>query len=89
MYKEETIAVTEFKAKCLSLLDSLGPSGLVITKHGRPIAKVLPVTRQENERLIGSMREKIKVRGDLFSTELQWNAESRHPYRRGSPKRRS
>ncbi len=40
---EKTITATEFKAKCLRLLDDLEPAGLIITKRGRPVARVLPV----------------------------------------------
>jgi prevent-host-death family protein len=44
MLKEKMISATEFKAKCLGILDRLEPNGVVITKHGLPIAKVLPFT---------------------------------------------
>ena len=36
------IPATEFKAKCLALLDRVGPEGVVITKHGRPVARLVP-----------------------------------------------
>ena len=89
MFKQKTIAATEFKAKCLGILDELGPDGVVVTKHGRPIAKVLPVNPHGNDRFIGSMKGKIKIKGDLLSTGMNWNAESRHAYRRRDPKRRA
>ncbi len=34
------ITDTEFKAKSLKILDELGSQGIVITKRGRPVAKV-------------------------------------------------
>ena len=80
MLKEKTIPATEFKAKCLGILDNLDPSGIIVTKHGRPIAKVLPISAHGNERLIGSMRGKIKIHGDLFTTGINWDAESRHSH---------
>ncbi|HEV8130333.1 MAG TPA: hypothetical protein VGQ81_03725 [Acidobacteriota bacterium] len=46
-----------------------------MTKKGRPIAKVIPVSEESNKKLIGSMKGKIKVRGDLFSTGVKWNAQ--------------
>jgi len=58
----------EFKAKCLRILDELGPDGIVITKRGRPVAKVMPVIAVDNKKLIGSMKGKIQIRGDIFST---------------------
>jgi prevent-host-death family protein len=71
----ETIGATEFKQKCLAILDRIGPEGLVITKHGRPIAKLVPVGIGSRE-LIGSLAGKIEVRGDIESTGVRWDAES-------------
>lgn len=71
----KTVTVTEFKAKCLNqMLEGLGPQGIIVTKHGRPIAKVLPLQRAKFEELYGCMKGKIK--GDIFSTGVKWNAES-------------
>ena len=80
--KQKEISASEFKAKCLRLLEELGPEGLIVTKRGRPIARVLPAKVADNRRFIGSMREEIQVHGDLFSTGLAWDAQSRHPHRR-------
>jgi prevent-host-death family protein len=88
MFKEKTIAATEFKAKCLAILDELEPNGVVVTKHGRPIARVLPINPHGNERFVGSMRGKIKIHGDIFSTGMDWNAESGHAHHRRPVKRR-
>ena len=89
MFKERTIAATEFKAKCLGILEDLEPGGIVVTKHGRPVAKVLPISPHGNEQFIGSMKGKIKIKGDLFSTGIDWDAESGHPHRGRAPKRRT
>ena len=61
MIKERTISATKFKAKCLSLLDHLEPAGIIVTKRGHAIARVLPLNTSANEALIGSMKGKIKV----------------------------
>ena len=43
--KESILSASEFKAKCLSLLDEVANGNtLIITKHGRPVAKVSPVS---------------------------------------------
>lgn len=89
MLKEQTITATEFKAKCLSILERLDPRGLIVTKRGRAIAKVIPVNSGDNESLIGSMKGKIKIKGDIFTTGVTWNAESGHTYRRRTPRRES
>ena len=89
MLNETVITATEFKAKCLSILEHLKPGGVIVTKRGRAVAKVLPMHSASNERLIGSMKGRIKIKGDLFSTGLHWDAESGHTHRRLSSKRRS
>lgn len=87
--KQRTMAAAEFKAKCLRVLDELQPEGLVITKRGKPVARVLPAVEADNRSLIGSMKGKIQVKGDLFSTGVQWNAESGHAHGRGRARRKS
>ncbi len=69
----KTIATAKFKEQCLSLLDHLGPEGLVVTKHGKAVARVLPMA-QASADLIGALREQIKVRGDIMTTGTRWNA---------------
>ena len=69
------IPAAEFKAKCLALLDRVGPEGIVITKHGRPVARLVPAGGGHAE-LIGSLKGKIKIKGNILSTGMKWNAES-------------
>ena len=71
----QKIGVAKFKERCLSLLNHLSPEGLLITKHGRPIARVIPYP-QESRDLIGSLKGKIEVHGDLLSTGLSWDADA-------------
>lgn len=68
------ITATHFKQHCLGLLERMAPDGLVITKHGRPVARVTPIRKPAGD-LIGSLRGKITVHGDIFSTGLRWHAE--------------
>jgi prevent-host-death family protein len=70
-----TIAATKFKQRCLALLDTVGPEGIVITKHGRPVARLVPI-KPGNGDLIGCLAGKIEVHGDLMDTESPWTAES-------------
>jgi antitoxin (DNA-binding transcriptional repressor) of toxin-antitoxin stability system len=71
----EQISASKFKAQCLSLLDRLDPEGIVVTKHGKAIARVIPAD-SGCAALIGSMKGKVKVTGDVLSTGIGWNAES-------------
>ncbi len=75
-------SATEFKAKCLKILDELGPEGIVVTKRGAPIARVMPVATVNHDRFYGCMRDEIVVKGDIFSTGRKWNAQSRHAHPR-------
>jgi antitoxin (DNA-binding transcriptional repressor) of toxin-antitoxin stability system len=81
----KTVPAARFKAECLSWLDRVGPEGIVITKHGRPVAKLLPMGA-DAKTLIGSMRGHLRITGDILSTGIRWNAEPRHP--RPAPRRR-
>ncbi len=69
------IGAAKFKERCLALLEELPPEGLIITKHGKPVARVTPYP-QEPADLIGSLRDKIEVRGDILSTNAAWNADA-------------
>lgn len=69
------IAAAKFKEQCLSLLDDVDPEGIVITKRGKPVAKLIPVGT-DSASLIGSLKGKLRIKGDIISTGLRWNAES-------------
>ena len=70
-----TIGAAQFKEKCLAILDELGPEGIVVTKHGKPVAKLIPI-EADSAHLIGSLKDEIDVKGDIVSTGVEWNAES-------------
>ncbi|HUY14368.1 MAG TPA: type II toxin-antitoxin system prevent-host-death family antitoxin [Terriglobia bacterium] len=74
--KAEQITATEFKARCLKMLDELGPQGVIVTKRGRPVARVVPILAVDNSGLIGCLKGRIKVNGQIFSTGVKWNAQS-------------
>ena len=69
------IGAAKFKEQCLALLDQLDADGLIVTKRGKPVARVVPYGSQDAE-LIGSLRHKIEVRGDLLTTGLHWDANA-------------
>ena len=68
------IAAAKFKAECLALLDRVGPDGIVITKHGRPVARLIPFA-SDSASLIGSLSGKLTIKGDILSTGVTWRAE--------------
>jgi len=68
------IAAAKFKEQCLALLDEVDPDGIVITKRGKPVAKLIPFA-SDSASLIGSLKGKLEIKGETFSTGLDWNAE--------------
>jgi prevent-host-death family protein len=71
----KTIKISDFKQRCLSLLERLDPEGLLITKHGKPLARVIPYGRECGS-LIGALKGKVKVKGDIMTSGAKWNAQS-------------
>jgi prevent-host-death family protein len=69
-----SISATDFKAKCLEILDHVPQEGLVITKRGKSVARIYP-ERNDVLQFLGSIPELI-VHGDILSTGESWNAES-------------
>lgn len=71
-----TMTAAEFKAKCLALMDEVNASGdiIVITKRGRPVAKLEPY-RVMPEQWLGRDRDNIEIHGDLIQpVEGEWEA---------------
>jgi prevent-host-death family protein len=52
------VAAAEFKARCLELMDRVRETGTeyVITKHGRPVARLVPVRELSKQPLFGALR---------------------------------
>ncbi len=69
------IAAAKFKERCLSILDRVGPDGIVITKRGKPVAKLIPI-ETESARLIGALKGKLEIKGSILSTGSRWDAQS-------------
>ena len=70
-----TMGAAKFKEQCLSVLDEVDQDGLVITKHGRPVAKLIPISA-ESGRLIGALEGKLRINGEILSTGSSWHAQS-------------
>lgn len=70
-----TIGAAKFKEQCLNILDKLSAEGIIISKHGKPVAKLMPIESSDAD-YIGQLKGKIHINGDILSTGLKWNAES-------------
>lgn len=62
------VAISEFKAKCLAILDEVQKTKqpIRVTRRGRPIAEVSPPSPTNNRDWMGSMKE-MKILGDIIS----------------------
>ena len=69
------IPAAKFKEHCLALLDQVDQEGIVITKHGKPVAKLIPFAA-DSASLIGSLKGRICIKGDILSTGSGWDAQS-------------
>ena len=76
--KSRMMKASEFKAKCLQLMDEVAKTGgrIVITKNGRPVSELVP-HRQPCESLFGRHKEQLRVQGDILAPlEDAWEADS-------------
>ncbi|NOT59585.1 MAG: hypothetical protein HOP19_05090 [Acidobacteria bacterium] len=73
---DHSIDLTEFKLRCLEVLEHLAAPGLIVTKEGRPLVRITPVAAVNNEPFIGSMKGQIAIHGDVLSTGIDWDAQS-------------
>ena len=76
----KTIKASEFKAKCLKLMDEVAATGepLLITKHGKPVAELVPTEQKpkpkpKRKSLLGLHKGQMKILGDIMSPlEEDW-----------------
>ena len=71
----QTISASQFKAKCLSLLDDVAESGgeIIVTKRGRPVAKVVPV-EEVSDSLRGSVTQLVSDDELIAPIDVVWKA---------------
>jgi prevent-host-death family protein len=74
------IPAGEFKAKCLQLMDKVARSRepIVITKRGKPVAKLIPADAPSPRApLFGYMAGTAEIRGDIVETpQPEWSVLS-------------
>jgi prevent-host-death family protein len=72
--KERVVPAGQFKAKCLALFDDVELRGhvYVVTKRGRPVARVVPLAGKVSS-LLGSVLHEEDL---LSPIDVEWNAQS-------------
>ncbi len=76
---QRAIPAGEFKNRCLALMDEVNETGeeIVITKHGKPVSRLVPA--EERKPLFGMFKDQIKITGDIMSPAVpaeEWEAIS-------------
>lgn len=72
----KTIKASEFKAKCLGIMDEVANTGqeLVISKNGQPVVRLVPY-RNKPTSLFGIDKNKIEILGDIIEPlDVEWEA---------------
>jgi prevent-host-death family protein len=73
------IPAAQFKANCLRLMDEVARrrTPIVITKRGKPIAKLVPVDDRPID-IFGRMAGTIRIVGDIISPidDVEWTADA-------------
>jgi prevent-host-death family protein len=77
------VTATEFRAKCLGLLDEVSLNGvsITVTKRGRPVAVLGPAKKKRRKSSMGSWAGKAEIVGDIvnFDTSHLWSALREDP----------
>ena len=73
-----TIPAGEFKDRCLALMDEVNETGteIVITKHGRPVSRLVPARRRAPQ-MWGRYRDRVRITGDIVAPAVaaeEWDA---------------
>jgi prevent-host-death family protein len=74
----QKMAAAQFKARCLAVMDQVSQSGrpVVITKHGKPVVKLVPANEGEDE-IFGALAGIARIKGDIEKTvpARDWGVE--------------
>ena len=74
-----TMAAGKFKATCLAVMDEVQAKRepVVITKNGKPVAKLVPILPEDRDPLFGFYKGKLEIPGDVMSpiySDEEWEA---------------
>ncbi|NKB66085.1 MAG: type II toxin-antitoxin system prevent-host-death family antitoxin [Candidatus Latescibacteria bacterium] len=72
------IPAGEFKSKCLKLMDQVRDTHeeIVVTKHGKPVVRIVPISAEPARSLQGYLKGTVVTKGDIVSpTGETWEAE--------------
>jgi prevent-host-death family protein len=70
------IAISEFKAKCLAVIDEVNKTkkSVIITRRGQPIAELIPAAAKvKRKEWLGSMKDTFEIVGDIMEPVIDLN----------------
>lgn len=73
------IGAGKFKTKCLKLMDDVQKhhEEIIITKHGKPVAKLVPIKDRPSGTLFGYLKGSVLIKGNIVkSTGEKWTADA-------------
>ena len=72
------MSAAEFKSKCLKMMDHVRDchEEIIITKHGKPVAKLVPVETKAKKSVFGFMKNSVTIHEDIIEPiGEQWDAD--------------
>jgi len=73
----QTVKASEFKAKCLALMDQVASTGeaILVTKNGKPVAELHPHSGTRISSPFGIHKGLVEVTGDIIAPlDVEWEA---------------
>jgi len=72
-----TLLVSDFKARCLSILDEVAVTGksIFVARRGKPLVRVCPL-ECDKPRQLGALRGELTITGDIVSSDFSDDWES-------------
>ncbi len=69
---------SRFKAECLAVLDQVDrlKISVTVTKHGRPVARVVPLESSASRLTVGSVRLVAEEDEAYYATGERWDADA-------------
>lgn len=68
------VSASELRRRGLAVLDDADPAGVLVTRRGKSVARLVPIA-QPSPSLFGGLAEKIRIVGDVTTTGIEWEAE--------------
>ena len=66
------IPISEFKARCISIINEVSRSHepIIITRRGCPVARLEPLSKERPIRQFGKLKGKMQIKGDIVRTDF-------------------